>query len=217
MAPPSVLTDRTTLALFAALTTGWFLPEVLGTYASIALPLFLPAYLVSMVTYDGLLGLEHVVYAVQGTLGGEWALAWDAGLVVTFYLFSVAAALLARPLERRFGPERGGSERGDSDEDGAGEAWSSGRPTLRYTVAAGLLVVGLLFVVQGIIVQPQMTSVSCSGSGTAAGGNGTATATADCTRTTEPATGARLYGIGLGVATGLVGVGVVAADRRFAG
>ncbi len=252
----AVLSDRATLTLFAALTTGWFLPDFLGSYGAIAMPLFLPAYLVSMVTYDGLLGLEQVVYAIEDALGGEWKLLWDAGLVATFYLFSVVAAFLARPLERRFGPDRdrgdeaggGGVEREDGlnesndgldkngdgwDESGdgrdEGKDWwdterssgrdsaDSGRRTLRYTVAAGLLVVGLLFVVQGVLVQPQMTAVSCSGSGTATDGGGTATATPDCTRTTQPATGARLYGIGLGVATGLLGAGVVAVDRRFGG
>lgn len=201
--PIAVLTDRATLVLFAVLAVGWFLPDLLGPYASVTMPLFLPAYLVSMVTYDGLLGLEHVVYAVQGVLGGEWAYAWHAGLVVTFYLFSVVVAGLGRPLERRFGPE---SENGS-------------QPTIRYTVAAALLVVGLLFVVQGVAVQPTMTAVSCTDSGSAADGTGDsgATATPECTRTTEPATGARLYGIGLGVATGLLGVGVVATDRWLAG
>jgi hypothetical protein len=211
----AVLTDRATLALFAALTAGWFLPDFLGPYAGVAMPLFLPAYLVSMVTYDGLLGLEHVVYAVGNALGGESALAWDAGLVVTYYLFAVVAALLARPLERRFGPEGDGGDGGD-DAEASGE---TDRPTLRYVVAAALLVVGVLFLVQGVVVQPTVTSVSCTDSGSASEGGsaGTATATPNCTSATQPATGARLYGVGLGVVTGLLGAGVVAVDRRLAG
>lgn len=200
--PAAVLTARATLALFTVLTVGWFLPGLLGPYAGAALPLSLPAYLVSTVTYDGVLGLEHVVYAVQNAVGSEWAGAWDVGLVVTFYLFAVVVALLSRPLERRFGPESGAS--GDR---------SASRPSIRYTVAAGLLLVGLLLVAQGVVVQPTMTSVSCSDS--ASEGGGSATATPECTRTTAPATGARLYIVGLGVGTGLLGAGVVAAGRRL--
>jgi hypothetical protein len=202
--PTDVLTGRATLALFAVLTGGWFLPGLLGPYASAVLPLYLPAYLVSMVTYDGLLGLEHVVYALQAAVGGQWAVAWDAGLVVTFYLFSVAAALLSRPLERRFNPDTG---------EGADQRVR--QPTVRHTVAAGLLLVGLLLVAQGVVVQPTATSVSCTGAA-AEGSGSTATATPECTRTTAPATGARLYIVGLGVVTGLLGAGVVAADRRLA-
>ncbi|MEF8799539.1 MAG: hypothetical protein V5A56_00685 [Halolamina sp.] len=198
----AVLTARATLALFTVLTAGWFLPGLLGPYAGAALPLYLPAYLVSMVTYDGVLGLEQAVYAVQNAVSGEWAGAWDAGLAVTFYLFSVVVARLSRPLERRFGPE--------SEESGR---QSTNRPSVRYTAAAGLLLVGLLLIAQGVVVQPTMTGVSCSGAASDGAG---ATATPECTRTTEPATGAQLYMFGLGVATGLLGAGVVAADRRLA-
>lgn len=203
----STPTARAPLALFGVLTAGWFLPALLGPYAGAALPLYLPAYLVSMVTYDGLLGLEHAVYALQAAFGVESAALWDAGLVLTFYLFSVVVALLGRPLERQFGPGPTGEE-----------PRNVGTPSVRYTVAAALLLVGLLLVVQGIVVQPTMTSVSCSDSSSASdrGAVDTPTATPTCTVTTEPATGAKLYGIGFGVATGLLGAGVVVADRQLA-
>lgn len=244
----SALTDRATLVLFVLLSAGWILPGTFPAYAHLAYPLLVPAYLVLIVTYDGFIGLENVVYAVQNAVGGEWAYAWDAGLIATFYLFSVVATLLGRSLRRRFGPDTGdgggdGAEGGGAGEDSDGTAedgseadehggaageYGSGtaeataqqpaQPALRYTIAAGLLIVCLLLVAQGIVVQPMMTSVSCTDSGSASdGGSGTtSTATPDCTRTTEPATGARLYILGLGGATGLLGAGIIAADRRLA-
>jgi hypothetical protein len=85
--------------------------------------------------------------------------------------------------------------------------------TLRYTVAAGCLLVGLLLVVQGLVVSPQVTSVECTSSSSA---NATGPSpTPDCVRTTEPATGQRLYIIGLGASIACFGVAVVALDRRF--
>lgn len=108
----SLLTGRGTLALFAFLTLSWLVPEVAATtfgvdlYAYGLIILYIPSYLVTMVTYDGLLGLEHVTYAIQGAVPGEWALAWDAGLLVTFYLFSVVAGAGGRAVRRRFEPGR---------------------------------------------------------------------------------------------------------------
>jgi len=84
--------------------------------------------------------------------------------------------------------------------------------TLRYTVAAGCLLVGFLLVVQGLAVSPQVTSIECTSSSSA---NTTGpTPTPDCVRTTEPATGQRLYILGLGVGVAGLGVAVVAFDRR---
>lgn len=202
----STFTDRATFVPFVLLSAGWLLPSTFPAYAHLAYPLLLPAYLVSMVTYDGLIGLEQVVYTAQNAAGGEWAYAWDAGLIVTFYLFSVVATLFGPPLKRRFSPGA------DDDKEQAIQ------PTIRYTVAAGLLLVGLLLVAQGVVSQPMMTSVSCTDSSSASqdGSGTTATATPECTRTTEPATGAQLYVVGLGAAVGLVGAGVVAVDRRLA-
>jgi hypothetical protein len=56
-----------------------------------------------MVFYDGVLGLEAVVYALEGVVG-ESPYLWDAGLLVTYYLFSVLAVALGRSLKRRFRP-----------------------------------------------------------------------------------------------------------------
>lgn len=84
--------------------------------------------------------------------------------------------------------------------------------TLRYTVAAGCLLVGFLLVAQGLAVSPQVTSIECTSSSSA---NTTGpTPTPDCVRTTEPATGQRLYILGLGVGVGGLGVAVLAFDRQ---
>ncbi|AEN05645.1 hypothetical protein [Halolamina sp.] len=103
-------------------------------------------------------------------------------------------------LERRVGPDR----------EKPGSA-----TRIRYVVAGGLLLIGVGLVARGIVTQPMMTSVTCESSASAAG-NATATATPTCTRTTEPATGQRLYIFGLGIATGLLGGAVVAVDRWLA-
>lgn len=85
--------------------------------------------------------------------------------------------------------------------------------TLRYTVAAGCLLVGLLLVVQGLAVSPQITSVECTSSSSA---NATGPSpTPDCVRTSEPATGQRLYILGFGIGIASLGVTVIALDRRF--
>jgi hypothetical protein len=85
--------------------------------------------------------------------------------------------------------------------------------TLRYTIAAGCLLVGLLLVVQGLVVSPQVTSIECTSSSSA---NATGPSpTPDCVRTTEPATGQHLYSIGLGGGIAGLGVAIVALDRRF--
>jgi len=86
--------------------------------------------------------------------------------------------------------------------------------TLRYTVAAGCLLVGFLLVVQGLAVSPQVTSIQCTSSSSA---NATGPSpTPDCVRTTEPATGQRLYILGLGVGVAGLGVTAIVLDRRFA-
>ena len=108
----SLLMGRGTLALFAFLSLSWLVPEVAATtfgvdlYAWGLIVLYVPSYLVAMVTYDGLLGLEHVTYAVQDAVPGEWAFAWDAGLLVAYYLFSVVAVAVGRAVRRQFGPGR---------------------------------------------------------------------------------------------------------------
>jgi uncharacterized protein YbjT (DUF2867 family) len=103
----SLFVGRETLGLFTFLSLAWGLPAVVDIYsAPVFRLLFIPSYLVSMVVYDGFVGLENVTYAVQNAVPGEWAYAWDAGLVVTFYLFAVAAVLVGRLVRNRFGGRR---------------------------------------------------------------------------------------------------------------
>jgi len=85
--------------------------------------------------------------------------------------------------------------------------------TLRYTVAAGCLLVGLLLVVQGLAVSSQVTSVECTSSSSV---NATGLCpTPDCVQTSEPATGQRLYILELGVGVAGLGATVIVLDRRF--
>lgn len=189
------LVGRSTLAVFLALVAGWYLPSVASEFAVVLYPLFLPAYLVTIVAYDGGV-LEQLVYALDGSvpLGGE--LLFEAGQVVSFYLFTAVAALVGGAVERRFGPR---------DEPGA---------RIRYVVVGGCLLVGLGLVLGGLVTPPTMTSVTCEGSASA-GGAATATPTPECTRTTGPATGQQFYILGLGTAIGLLGAAIVAVDRRL--
>ena len=196
----AAFTGRNTLVVFAVLAGGWVLPQLLPKAAPLFLPLYLPAYLVSMVVYDGGM-LESVVYAVQGSVPIDGHLLYEIGQVVTFYLFTGVAALVGGVLERRFGPERADRE---------------SQTRIRYIVAGGLVLIGVGLLARGIVTQPMMTSVTCESSASAAGST-TATATPECTRTTEPATGQRLYIMGLGTAIGLLGGVVVAVDRWLAG
>lgn len=102
--PGSVLVGVETLGLFTFLSLAWFLPEVVDIYSIPGIVLlFIPSYLVNMVFYDGIFGLEAVVYALEGIFG-ESPFLWDAGLLVTYYLFSVVTVALGRVLKRRFKP-----------------------------------------------------------------------------------------------------------------
>jgi len=192
------LVGRGTLAVFLALVAGWYLPSVASEFAVLLFPLFLPAYLVTIVAYDGGM-LEQVVYLLDGAVPVAPELLYEVGQVVTFYLFTAVAALVGSVVERRFGPR---------DEPVA--------PRARYVVAGGLLLLGVGLFAQGVVSQPMVTSVACEGSASAGGEAGTATATPECTRTTEPATGQQLYILGLGAAIGLLGGAVVAVDRWLA-
>jgi NADH dehydrogenase len=99
----SVLLGADTLGLFTFLSVAWFLPTVVDIYSVPGLVLlFIPSYLVNMVFYDGVFGLEAVVYVLEGVVG-ESPFLWDAGLLVTYYLFSVVTVALGRTLKRRFG------------------------------------------------------------------------------------------------------------------
>jgi uncharacterized protein YbjT (DUF2867 family) len=99
----SVLASAETLGLFTFLSVAWFLPEVADIYSIPGLDLLIiPSYLVNLVFYDGVFGLEAVVYSLQDVVGESPRL-WDAGLLVTYYLFSVLTVALGRVLKRRFG------------------------------------------------------------------------------------------------------------------
>ena len=199
----SALTDRIAVGLFAFLTAAWFLPAVYPPLAGT--PLIVPSYLVLVVAYDGLFGLEHVAYAAADLLPVAESVAFDAGLVVTFYLFAVVAVALGGALQRRVGPERT-DERESRTVGGVG-----------YALAAGLLVVGVLLAAQGVVAQPTVTSETCTADGSASAAGGQSTATVTCTTTTEPATGQQRYIVGLGAAIASLGVGVVGVDRWLAG
>ncbi len=98
----SVFVGAETLGLFAFLSIAWFLPDVVDIYSVPGLDLlFIPSYLVNIMFYDGLFGLEAVVYALEGIVG-ESPYLWDAGLLITYYLFSVVAITLGQALKRRF-------------------------------------------------------------------------------------------------------------------
>ena len=87
--------------------------------------------------------------------------------------------------------------------------------SLRYAVAGGLLVLGLLLAAQGALTTPAATVVECSGSSSA---DATAsTPTPDCTRYTERAWGQQVYAVALGLGVASLGVGIVLADRSVAG
>lgn len=195
----AAVTGRSTLAVFGALTVGTFLPGVVPELAPVLYPLVLPSYLITSVVYDGGL-LEGVVYALEGVVPLDGWILWNLGQAVVLYLFTVAAALLGGVLSRRFGPVRDASD----------------ATSIRYLVAGSLLLIGVGLLARGIVTQPMVTSVTCEG-GATAGSNATATATPECTETTEPATGQRLYVLGLGVATGLLGGAIVGVDRWLAG
>ena len=109
----SVFVGTETLGLFAFLSLAWFLPDVVDIYSVPGLVLlFIPSYLVAMVFYDGVFGLGAFLYALEGVVGKSPHL-WQAGLLVTYYLFSVAAVTLGRALERRFSPVPADAEPSD--------------------------------------------------------------------------------------------------------
>jgi|GEM_PF-46734 len=100
----SVLTSTATLALFTFLSLAWFLPNIVDIYSVPGLALlFAPSYLVTMVFYDSIFGLEAIIYALEPVVGKSQLL-WDAGVLATYYLFSVGTVALARTLKRAARP-----------------------------------------------------------------------------------------------------------------
>lgn len=98
----NAFTSRTTLALFAFLALSSAIPAVVDVYASpVYWVLFTPSYLVTMVVYDGGLGLEALVYPVAEVVPVDGHLLWEAGRVASLYLFAVVVGLLAGTIRGR--------------------------------------------------------------------------------------------------------------------
>ncbi len=89
-----------TLALFGLLGGGWLLPTVVDIYSYGGLPrlAFLPSYLVSILTYDGGLGLERVASALAPAAPVDGGTLWTVGLFLTFYLVAVLSTWFGRRL-----------------------------------------------------------------------------------------------------------------------
>lgn len=89
---------RSTLIVFTFLAVTSQLPAVLDIYGFVLWRvLFIPSYLVTLLFYDAPWGLENVVYAINGVLGGG-KLPWEVGSFVTYYLFAVVVTWLGRRL-----------------------------------------------------------------------------------------------------------------------
>ncbi|GGN90364.1 hypothetical protein [Haloarcula pellucida] len=113
----SVFRRPTTLALFAYLVAATYLPVLaaaIGQVAPAAEPyvspvailLYVPAYLLSILVYDSPWGLENVVYAVEGFLGVSNSGLYYVGLVVTYYLCSVVLVWFGATVRRVVGRHR---------------------------------------------------------------------------------------------------------------
>lgn len=87
---PRAMRSRVTVGVFAFLTLSSLIPVVISIYASPVLRLlFLPSYLVTMLLYDSVWGLENLVYLL-----GDGHLLWETGNVLTYYLFALAVGWL---------------------------------------------------------------------------------------------------------------------------
>lgn len=102
-----VWTARTTLLVFGFLALTWHLPRVVDIYDSVLYRLlFVPSYVVMLLFYDSPWGLENAVYAFEAIFA-RWKYAWEAGLLVTYYLVAVGATWLGRRLRGVRGPRTG--------------------------------------------------------------------------------------------------------------
>ena len=101
-------TSRTTLAVFGFLALSGQIPAFVDIYATPAYRiLFLPPYLVTMLFYDSPFGLENLVYPVAALVEpvlGDGHLLWEAGRVLTFYLFALAVGWIAGAVRSRNRP-----------------------------------------------------------------------------------------------------------------
>jgi hypothetical protein len=95
----SAWTARSTLVLFGFLALMSQLPAIVDIYSTVVFRLlFIPAYLVSVLVYEGL-GLEHIIYALDAQILGKQPYLWESGQIITYYLFAVSATWLGRRLE----------------------------------------------------------------------------------------------------------------------
>ena len=111
----SVFRRPTTLALFAYLVAATYLllplaaaigevaPAADPYVSPVAITLYVPAYLLSLLVYDSPWGLENVVYAVEGFLGVSNSGLYYVGLLATYYLCSVALVWLGATVRRVIG------------------------------------------------------------------------------------------------------------------
>ncbi len=76
--------SRVVLFLFGIFLVTSFLPGVFS----------LPAYLVDIVLYDSIFGLENVAYFGAELLPISQALLWEVGRIVTYYLAAVGIVWL---------------------------------------------------------------------------------------------------------------------------
>lgn len=199
------LTDRAALVVFGVLAVTWFLPQVVAPLDSplllgVAQVLVVPAYLLSLLVFDGL--LEAAVYPVADALPVVRPFVWDAGLLVVFYAFAVLAAWLGRRLAARAAAFRPGA--GDGPQ---------------YVLAGVLVAFGVVLVVSGValaLTSPTVTVQSCTGTGSSSGA-----VTEECGTETRPNT-VPYWALGGGAVVALLGGAVVAGDvalarRRTAG
>lgn len=201
------LTDRAALVVFGILAVTWFFPQVVAPLDSplllgVAQVLVVPAYLLSLLVFDGL--LEAAVYPVADALPVVRPFVWEAGLLVVFYAFAVLAAWLGRRLAARAAPFRPGT--GDGPQ---------------YVLAGVLVAFGVVLLASGFalaLTSPTVTVHSCTGTGTSAetstGSSGGAVSE-ECRTETRPNT-VPYWALGGGAAVGLLGGAVVAGDVALA-
>lgn len=97
----SASTSPTTLLLFGYLALAWQLPHIVDIYSSVVYgALFTPPYVVNLLFYDSPWGLEQLVYPVAPYLPVPGDLLWEAGLVLTYYLFAIVVVWLGRRTNR---------------------------------------------------------------------------------------------------------------------
>ena len=109
----SLFVSLPVVAVFAFLTTVWSLQHVVDIYANPVIRwLFVVPYLVTVLLFDNGVA-ERLVYAVEPFLPVPGAVLWEAGNLLTYYLFALAVGAVVRLVGRvrRNGENRGVSTR----------------------------------------------------------------------------------------------------------